>query len=186
MDVSVLIGKPLGALRPSPPITAWEEVNTHSRTGADERRWSEGQSAASTPRPCHPQPERRRFRRLICLRQGSGIVRIITRAVIITVLSGTYGREQPLRALSQTQPNWLGLISGTGTHCSALWEASITVPADGDEETDTFWLLVSNHCRLQQGGDEGGQQGLETLVCLCGMTVLVLKLATNVAYYQIY
>lgn len=32
MDVSVLIGKPLGALRPSPPITAWEEVNTRSLT----------------------------------------------------------------------------------------------------------------------------------------------------------
>lgn len=27
MDVSVLIGKPLGAMRPSPPIIAWEEVN---------------------------------------------------------------------------------------------------------------------------------------------------------------
>ena len=32
MDVSVLIGKPLGALRPSPPITAREEVNTRART----------------------------------------------------------------------------------------------------------------------------------------------------------
>ena len=32
MDVSVLIGKPLGALRPSPPITAGEEVNTQTRT----------------------------------------------------------------------------------------------------------------------------------------------------------
>lgn len=31
MDVSVLIGKPLGALRPPPPITAGEEVNTHTR-----------------------------------------------------------------------------------------------------------------------------------------------------------
>lgn len=27
MDVSVLIGKLLGAMRPSPPVTAWEEVN---------------------------------------------------------------------------------------------------------------------------------------------------------------
>lgn len=34
MDVSVLIGKPLGALRPSPPITAWEEVNTHAHARA--------------------------------------------------------------------------------------------------------------------------------------------------------
>lgn len=29
MDVSVLIGKLLGAMRPSPPVTAWEEVNVH-------------------------------------------------------------------------------------------------------------------------------------------------------------
>lgn len=51
MDVSVLIGKPLGALRPSPPITAREEVKAHtlSRTREDERRWSEGHSAAPYP-----------------------------------------------------------------------------------------------------------------------------------------
>lgn len=104
-------------------------------------------------RPCHRQPERRLFIRLICLRQGSGIVRIITRDVIITVLSGTYGREQPLRALSQTQPNWLGLISSTGTHRSALREASITVPADGDKETGALFP-VSKDWSLQQG--EGG------------------------------
>ena len=41
MDVSVLIGKPLGALRPSPPITACEEVNTHTHTHANERLWSQ-------------------------------------------------------------------------------------------------------------------------------------------------
>ena len=67
MDVSVLIGKPLGALQPPPPITAREEVNphththartqTHAHARAGERRWSEGQSVASNPRdPCHPQP----------------------------------------------------------------------------------------------------------------------------------
>lgn len=39
MDVSVLIGKPLGALQPSPPITAREEVNIHSETCGEERRW---------------------------------------------------------------------------------------------------------------------------------------------------
>lgn len=32
MDVSVLIGKPLGARRPSPPITAREQGNTHTHT----------------------------------------------------------------------------------------------------------------------------------------------------------
>lgn len=42
MDVSVLIGKPLGALWPSPPITAWEEVNTHSHPRIGECQWSEG------------------------------------------------------------------------------------------------------------------------------------------------
>lgn len=41
MDVSVLIGKPLGALRPSPPITAGEEVNAHSHGGASSVRGPE-------------------------------------------------------------------------------------------------------------------------------------------------
>ena len=32
MDVSVLIGKPLGALRPSPPIAEQEAVKSHTHT----------------------------------------------------------------------------------------------------------------------------------------------------------
>lgn len=52
MDVSVLIGKPLGALRPSPPITAWEEVNIHAHTHARE---SVGDPrAGEQPPPCDP------------------------------------------------------------------------------------------------------------------------------------
>lgn len=58
MDVSVLIGKPLGALRPSPPITAWEEVNTHAHahthTHRVECQWSEGHSVASASLPPSP------------------------------------------------------------------------------------------------------------------------------------
>ena len=145
MDVSVLIGKPLGALRPSPPITAREEVNTrartHTHTDADERRWSESQSAAPVQRPCHPQPGRQPFIRLIRLHRRSNIVTIITRAVIVTILSGTYGREQPLRALSQTQPNWLGLISEHWHARARLGSPrgpQLLSPADGDEETDTL------------------------------------------------
>lgn len=42
MDVSVLIGKPLGALRPSPPITVREEVNARSHPQGEAARGSEG------------------------------------------------------------------------------------------------------------------------------------------------
>lgn len=53
MDVSVLIGKPLGALRPSPPITDWEEVNARTQKHA-RLQWLEVQSEASTPRLSSP------------------------------------------------------------------------------------------------------------------------------------
>ena len=152
MDVSVLIGKPLGALRPSPPITAREEVNTHTHahnTHTHTYTHTHVQMSGGGPRararplssdPVIPIPGGWLLIRLLCLRRCSSIVTIITRAVIITVLSGTYGREQPLRALSQTQSNWLGLIS-EHWHAQARLGSprgpQLLSPAD-DEETDTL------------------------------------------------
>lgn len=91
MDESVLIGKPLGALRPPPPITASEEINAHKFIHVPSS--SGGLSAGMRPRPsdCHLPPHAPLLPRL---RLG-----IITRAFIITVICRTDGREQPLRAL---------------------------------------------------------------------------------------
>lgn len=69
---------------------------------------------------------------------SSGLVRTITGSVITTVLHCTDGLEQALRALSQAQPNWLGL-SPALAHTPQLCERPPRLsPAVGDDQTDGF------------------------------------------------